>query len=177
MPGYPEPPALGLIFSDEEAAREIFTSWRADFGEVDEERALRIVAVRGIDAKNPSHYRLVIAPNLGTIKAKKTFMAMQRILTMTPSTTVNLDRFTEAYEAHYRFLLVPAFLREDKMDFLFELAIGTYEFAVRDAWEIGKNDPDGTAIREGDDIIVPPGTVDPPFHHLLAWREGKKKDG
>jgi hypothetical protein len=45
------------------------------------------------------------------------------------------------------------------------------EIHFRDAWSIGPNDPDGIAVHDDDDPIVPSHVVDPPYKELLKWKK------
>ena len=45
--------------------------------------------------------------------------------------------------------------------------IAKHEIFVKDAWEVGENDIEGTAIHEGDDPIIPKGITNPPILELF----------
>jgi len=57
---------------------------------------------------------------------------------------------------------------------VFNRGIGMYEIVVRNAWEIGMNDPDAAGVLADDDVIVPAGTQNPPVQELQQWQ--KKRD-
>jgi len=49
-----------------------------------------------------------------------------------------------------------------------QLAIVKRQLDIREAWQIGENDPDRAALLEDDDPIIPPGVSDPPVNKTLA---------
>ena len=50
-----------------------------------------------------------------------------------------------------------------------DVYIAKRELNVRDAWQIGRNDPDVVGIREDDDPIVPDGQQNAPVLEVLRW--------
>jgi hypothetical protein len=51
-------------------------------------------------------------------------------------------------------------------------------FPVRDAWEIGPNDPDAVALRDDDDPMIPEGQEDAPVLRAMKWlREFGQQSG
>ncbi|RNC67840.1 MAG: hypothetical protein ED859_12715 [Desulfuromonadales bacterium] len=47
--------------------------------------------------------------------------------------------------------------------------IAKQQLSVREAWEIGRHDPDSMGIRVDDDPIIPPQHKDAPVLELLRW--------
>jgi hypothetical protein len=171
-------PVLGLMFRDATAARGIFGGLRTRLGEVDEKRALRITVIRGISAANPAHYAVVVGSHLDAsdLRSSRQFMYVSRIHRMRPQTDANLRGFLEAYRKSGRYLLVPAILGDDEStaDPLMDRAIGKYELDVRDAWQIGPNDPDIIVIDPDDPPVIPPVVIDPPVLRALEWAKSRK---
>ena len=44
------------------------------------------------------------------------------------------------------------------------------ELNVREAWQIGLNDPDSLGVEPEDDVVMPKRTADPPVLKLLEWK-------
>jgi hypothetical protein len=166
-----------------EAGEAVFRGLRGRFGMEDSNEELRIAIIRGARISNPHAYGVSVGANLEKVGARKgeivEFASRNNI--MTPSSSENVDRFLQSHEEHGRYLLVPAKFNgpsvapEPNMD----LAIGKYNLVVRDAWQIGPNDPDVSILDEEDPPVVPMDQADPPALKALAWfanlraREGK----
>lgn len=167
------PPVLGVAFTNMEAGEAIFRGLRSRFGTEDSNEELRIAIIRGARISNPHAYGVSIGANLDKIEKEKgkiiEFGSKNHI--MTPSSSENLDRFLYCYREHGRYLLVPAMFNgptttpEPNMD----LAIGKHELVVREAWEIGPNDPDVSILDENDPPVVPMDQPEPPALKALAW--------
>lgn len=56
-----------------------------------------------------------------------------------------------------------------------DVAIGKYDLVVRDAWEIGPNDPDVLILDEADPPVVPMNQADPPSTKTLQWLADLRK--
>jgi hypothetical protein len=95
---------------------------------------------------------------------------------MTPETTENLDTFLEVYRRSGRYLLAPAIVRpgEGPPDLLTENIVGKYDLEVRDAWQIGVNDPDIVALDPDDHPVIPATVVDAP---VLGALERLRSEG
>jgi hypothetical protein len=175
------PPVFGLVFSDEEAGRKIFTHWRKELGKTDKRERLRLTVIRGIDAKNPHRYRVLITANpeiSGSGDPSKLMFMMSRIHTMSPSSDSNLRAFLDNYHASGSFLLVPGLFRGASAppELFYDHGILKRDIRVRDAWQIGPNDPDAVALRNGDDPIIPGGEHDAPVVRALKWlRENSRE--
>lgn len=93
---------------------------------------------------------------------------------MHPETDRNLRGFLDAYRKSGRYLLVPAVVGADGTpDPLMDVAIGKYELDVRDAWQIGPNEPDVIVIEPDDPPLIPAVVIDPPVLRALAWLKGR----
>lgn len=172
-PAYP--PIFALIFRDEKMARSIFSGWRDKFGSLDEEDAIRIALLRGVDAEHRSYYRASISKNFEPRKdgldPSKKFMQASRMLTMTPPNSNNLDTFLSDYEEKQCFILAPAILGPDgQPQIMNDLSILKRMLYVREAWEVGSHDQDGIALRTDDNILVPDGVENPPYLELMELK-------
>ena len=48
-----------------------------------------------------------------------------------------------------------------------QFAIAKRQLDIREAWQIGENDPDIAALCEDDEPIIPPSVTDPPVNNAL----------
>jgi len=170
------PPVLALIFQDEKAARSIFSAWKDRFGDRDEESAIRLSLIKGINAKQPFHYRASIAknfdPDRNDVDSSKKYMQATRMLTMEPRDSENLDNFLADYEEKQCYFLAPAVLVPgDEPQLLAELSILKRNLHLREAWSIGLNDIDSMAIRLDDDVHVPKEVENPPVRELMDLKK------
>lgn len=144
------PPAIALMFTDEDAARKIFQRWRERFGEIDKDGDIYIAIVRGISAENPAHYRVLITsrlPSEDKRSGNRSLMVASRIQTMHAESDANLVRFLDAYGRSQAFLLLPAILRSGSSpQFLLELAILKRKLSVKNASEVGEHDIEMMAL-------------------------------
>lgn len=168
-----QPPFLGLIFDNAEMANAIFDEWRDRFGRSDENDEIRVSVIKGIDRKNPFHYRGSISRDVEAIEVKDSqqFVSVARMTTMMARDHTNLDMFLSALDSVGCYFFLPA-LRCDKgaPKLLNNCAILKRKFHVRNAWEIGRHDVDSMAVTPEDDIIIPEGKARLPVHELLEWR-------
>jgi len=163
-------PMLAIAFEDGQAGQAIFRAWRERWGNEDEDDALRLAIITGMSKKNPAEYAVVVGPNLRHVKGheEKTFVFVSRINRMTPTSTTNLDTFIAANQKAGAFLLAPAQLGTGAPTPFVKLAITKRHLHVRQAWQIGENDPDASVLHDDDEPIVPAGVVDPPVIGALA---------
>lgn len=174
-------PILGLAFEDGQAAQAIFQGWRERWGDEDKDDVLRLAIVKGVSVKNPAEYAVIVGPSLRNISdhAGKAILFVSRINRMTPTTTANLDAFMAAYKIAGAFLLAPAELGSGAPTPFIHLAVVKHRLDVREAWQIGENDPDASALKDDDMPIIPAGVVDPPVKKALArmraFREANRR--
>ena len=169
------PPILAIGFEDGQAGQAIFRAWKERWGNEDKDEMLRVAIITGLSKRNPAEYAVVVGPNLQQMgeNNKKVVMFVSRIQRMSPDTSKNLDNFLAAYKEAGAFLLAPAQLTRDitnpQMPFV-QLAIGKRQLDLRQAWQIGENDPDGIALAEDDEPIIPAGVTDPPVKKAMIRR-------
>jgi hypothetical protein len=97
---------------------------------------------------------------------------------MDATTPENLNRFLANYAATGAFFIGPSYLPPDfgragapePVDR--ELCILIHQVHVLDAWQVGLNDLEASAIDVDDDPIIPDGVNDPPVLKVIK----KKKD-
>jgi hypothetical protein len=172
------PPVIALLFEDQEAAAAIFRGWRSDIGRTDKENVLRISVVRGIDRRHPSHYRVVVGSNFTKdVPEGSTVFSMARMQTVEPETPANLERFLEYYRYVGWYVLAYAVLDEASgvPTLAMEHGIAKREINLREAWEIGRHDPDVPGVFPGDDPIIPQEhEKDAPVLALLRWKKDQR---
>lgn len=172
------PPVMGLLFNNPEAGLQIFTYWRQELGEEDQNGRLRVVVVRGISRKRPYAYRVIIGsePNSDSATAtSKLITCVSKMCTMEPASSQNLERFLEARSAASAFYLAPARARNgsdgtEQPEFALHLRIKVRDVHVREAWEIGPQDLDCPAVYPEDDPVIPHGQENAPVKELLRKR-------
>jgi len=174
-----ETPILALCFRDIEAGVQIFQGWRARFGAVDAEEAIRIAIIQGLSHSDPTGYAVTVGRNVDAIQRENPdaiLTILSRINRMEGASPENLMNFLIAYQQHGSYRLVPMRMTTKvTLDaFRFDLAITKEKLELRPAWQIGPHDPDMSALRDDDDPIIPNDIDDPPVREALAtireWR-------
>jgi hypothetical protein len=144
------PPLLGLMFTNEDVARKIFAGWRERFGIADKDDEIHISIVRGISEEQPHHYAVIITskqPKLDELTRTDNVILTSRVQRMHPDSSVNLERFLTAYQSAGCYLLLPAVLRPDGPEFVWDLAIGKQKLMLKPADEIGPDDIEQIALK------------------------------
>ena len=167
------PPIFAIGFEDGEAGQAIFRVWKERWGDEDEDDALRVAIITGLSRRNPAHYSVVVGPNLRYMPEdeKKTVLYVSRINRMSPNTSTNLDDFVTAYKKAGVFFLAPAQLIPSPQLLPPQFAICKRQLDIRQAWQIGENDPDIVVLDDDDEPIIPPGETDPPINKALKRRQ------
>lgn len=167
------PPILAIGFENGEAGNEIFRAWKGRWGNIDKDNMIRVVIITGFSERKPADYAVAIGPNFRHMAeaGKKAVRAVSRINRMSPTSSANLDNFVAAYRDTGIFFLAPVLLSTSKQIVGVpsrQLAIAKQQLDIREAWQIGENDPDRVALLEDDDPIIPAGVTDPPVNKALA---------
>lgn len=167
------PPILAIGFKDSEAGQAIFSKWKDKWGDEDVDNMIRVAIITGLSERNPTTYSVAIGPDSRRVAndENKVFMFLSRMNRMTPETSENLDKFVAAYKEMGSFLLAPVWLDANRRilgALSIQLAIAKKQLDIREAWEIGENDPDIFVLYEDDDPIIPAGVTDPPVNRALA---------
>ena len=166
------PPVLAIAFENGEAGEAIFRAWKEQWGETDKDDVLRVSIIKGVSKRKPAEYSVVIGPSFRHMvdNDKKVVMFVSRINRMSPNTSKNLDIFVSDYKKTGIFLIAPAQISANgeilKMPSA-QFAIAKRQLDIREAWQIGENDPDLVALYEDDEPIVPEGVTDPPVNKAL----------
>ena len=169
-PKYNMFPILGLAFADKQAALAIFEGFHSRYGAVDAEGAIRVAIIRGISRKKPHSYAVSVGPSLdlrqggpGTVIAY-----VARYNRMYPSNSDNLDRFLTEYHRLGTVQLAPFHLptfRDAPAPLGQEMTLK--EIVVRQAWQIGENDPDISSLDQDADPYIPDGMTDAPVFRAI----------
>ena len=166
------PPILAIGFEDGEAGQAIFRAWKERWGDVDEDDALRVAIITGLSKRHPAEYAVVVGPKFRYVPEdeKKLVLYVSRIHRMTPDNSRNLENFLQFYNRLGYFFLAPAQINTDSNILPMpsrELALLKRKLDVREAWQIGDNDPDRAALYKDDEPIVPEGVTDPPVNNAM----------
>lgn len=167
-------PLMALGFNNAEAGRAIIDGWKETYGEKFSE-SVRISIVRGISKRNPFHYRVMVSGHIpGDLTGDTRIIQFAaRLHTMEATTPQNLQGFLDMYNFHGKFVLnCVGRTAETAEDLAAVVANGIVMrgIVVREAWEIGRHDPDGAGVLEDDDVILPDDVENPPVIELLAWK-------
>lgn len=166
---------LTLLFENEQAAEAIFADLENEIGSEDIKDRLRISIIRGIDRKNPAHYRVCISENF-TFHSNKTVHMIARKNTMTPSTSENLDRFLSVFDERKSYFLSYASVKNERIinnSLTKKKSIRKFHINVLDAWTIGPNDIEVMAIHSDDDPLIPEGVSNAPIIDSLKRMRGQ----
>lgn len=171
-------PILTLTFQKREPAKQIFRLWEKEIGEIDEAEALRVCIIRHINKQCPHHYRVLLGHDIKRARRQSNtdFIAVaQRVQTMMPSSSRNLDSFLHAYAEVGAYYLAPAVMSHNGLypEPIDEFRILKRELDVREAWEIGLNDLDGAGILPGDEPIIPKDAKTVPVQELLKLKRSR----
>lgn len=153
--GASHPPAISLVFTNEEAARKIFERWVDRFGNTDENEDIYLAVVRGISSESPAHYRVLItsrASNKKEERSDKLLILTSRMHTMLAESDVNLNRFLKGYRRAGAYLLLPAVLKAGSPEFIHDLAILKRQLSVKLASEVTQYDLEAMALSEHEDF-------------------------
>lgn len=158
-------PILGLAFADRRAAVAIFEGLKSRFGTVDTKGAIRVAIIRGISRRKPHSYAVSVGPSLDLRQGGPVtvFAYVARYNRMYPSNSDNLDRFLTEYHRLGTAQLAPFHLpsfTEEPAPLGNEITLK--EIVVRQAWQIGDNDPDISSLDQDADPYIPDGMTDAP---------------
>ena len=175
-----DPPILAIGFEDEEAGQEIFRAWRGRWGSTDENNFIRVAIITGLSEQRPADYAVVIGPNLRHVAndGPKAFRLVSRMNRMSPSSSTNLNNFVTVFRETGSYFLAPVLLSTSKNIVGVpsrQFAIAKRHLDIREAWQIGENDPDISALNEDDDPIIPEGVTDPPVNRALTRIRTKRE--
>jgi tetratricopeptide (TPR) repeat protein len=170
-------PTLYLMFDNRQTAIDIFKEWKERFGDKAGEK-IKICILKGIDAGNPYWYKGLISSNIKKeeMKNRNRIISMTKISTMTPINPRNLEGFLESYSRFGYFKLAPFFIdiKTGKPEPLDEWGFLMKELSVRNAWEVGVNDMEMTAIVATDNPVIPKEITNAPVLEVLKIKRTRE---
>jgi hypothetical protein len=157
------PPALGLGFLNESAARKIFEQWHRRYGASDTFEELRVSIVEGDVKGEPPGYTVHVGADIEntirryreaglTVRGTDAFMTVSRINRMNPRPgSKYIEMFKQAYRLHKTYLLIPVVMKPDGSEPRPILDLGIHKNAVhfRRVEEIGPYDEDAAVLGSG----------------------------
>ena len=170
-------PVLLFCFKGIDAGIKIFEGWAELFNQ--KQLNIRISIILHVDRKHPAWYRVQIGQDIESLKDMdmtkgRYVMQATRMHTMEPDNTDNIDRFRKSFEVrHLCGISAVAFstnLEESLFDKekRFNSIIPVRNVMFREAWEVGINDMDSSAIFPDDEPIIPEEHInDAPVNELL----------
>lgn len=153
-----EPPWLGFLFENEDAAAEIFKGWHKRLGEADEYNELRISIIEGDIPGEEKGYTVAITSNVintynraekqGIELPKPYVFILSRTNRMNPAPdSVNLDTFKEQFNRFGSYFLVPCIKDNRQFVPVSKLRLHKRTINFRNTAEItSKNDPDALVM-------------------------------
>jgi hypothetical protein len=175
FPNSDQPPYLALGFTDPEAGKAIFNEWQQRIGRIDQEELLRVSIITGVNRESPFSYNVVIGVNPKVSKdpgAHRYFYLVSRINQMVPPDHINLNGFLEKYREMGWYVLLPVHYINDQTppQPFWKYGIAKRALSVREAWEIGPNDPDAVALKQDEQPLIPDDVKDAPvLRTLTRW--------
>jgi hypothetical protein len=161
------PPLLALGFTNAIAGKAIFDEWQQKFGKIDRDDVLRVSIITGVNKNLPYSYRVVVSvnPKTGKRSTPKHFYLISRVHQMDPPDDRNLKAFLKCYRKAGQYVLLPAHYISEQIppEPFFNLGIIKRSLTVREAWEIGPNDPDAVILEAEVEPIIPDNVTEPPI--------------
>lgn len=159
---YSKPPIMMLLFKDMEAGKMIFEEWRL----LHEKGCLnmRLSLIQHVDKDNPTWYKVIVGQDINDIKNENVgryVLQSERFVTMKPKTNENIDVFKFLYRK-FGFCNLSSVRIDDNQQMVLDdpqqrcpFLLPVKNIVFREAWEIGEDDQDSSAILVDDNPIVP----------------------
>ncbi|MCC5924471.1 MAG: hypothetical protein JJT77_11860 [Crocinitomicaceae bacterium] len=169
---------LGIIlnFENHEFGKRIFKDWIKDIGRKDENEIIRMTIIKGVDRNNPNWYRVHITNSMDEKRftKEKFIISPARFNEMNAKTSENLDNLIHLYNHYKEYFFCPARLFEDgRLEPFVEQSILKKELYIKNAWEIGLNDVERSAIKPNDQPIIPKDVDNAPVIEVLKKLNSK----
>jgi len=151
QPGGPSYPALGLIFSQLDAARAIFERWRTQLGDEDSDTQIRVSVILDChQGEQPHRYFVSIGTNIERLpKQNGEVMLVSRNYACSVSNWPALSLCLEEAKCG-SYLLLPAHADNDVRTCLWDMSIKKTKLVVKYIDEIGENDQDRAVLLRPD---------------------------
>lgn len=159
---YSEPPIMMLLFKDMEAGKKIFEEWRV----LHEKGGLnmRLALILHVDKDHPTWYKVIVSQDINDIRNENVgqyVLQSERFVTMKPKTNENIDLFKVLYRK-FGFCKLSSVRIDDNQQMALNdpqqrcpFLLPVKNIVFREAWEIGVNDQDSSAILPGDNPMIP----------------------
>lgn len=152
------PFTFGLVFSNEEKGRAIFSEWKQKDSEG--KPSIRIIVVKGIDAEHPCWYRVCILPDvpMNDTKDGAMFACWTRCKTMAPPTNTNLSILEREWRRSGHCRIAPMFIdanRQWKPLVDFSLSFDFSRITIIDAYQIGVDSGLTFSLLPDDNPVIP----------------------
>jgi hypothetical protein len=161
-----DPPILGLGFTNEAAARQIFQGWHERYGSRDEFEELRVSIIEGeipgqglgytvhIGADAEANFRRY--KQLGLMRDGDFVAVISKFNRMNAPNSPNLAQFKKAYRESKTYFLAPVLVDGEGQQIrilkpILEANILKGRIHFRDVSEIGEHDPDTVILRKSKD--------------------------
>ncbi|WPV67117.1 hypothetical protein [Chitinophaga sp. LS1] len=156
------------LFTNAEAGKKIFQQWKAQFKENINSK-LKIFIVKGINEKHPAWYSLTFAPD--DIKKANNFHSYMYCCghVSTNNSTERLDKFISEFKREHNCFLVPGYYQPgmNQPEIFHESGFYFTNLAIKEAWQIGLDDPSIVGLRKGLEPYIPPGVDNAPIKEVL----------
>ena len=171
-------PVLSLMFRNESGLK-IFDEWIKKYGPDDQENAIGIRIIKGIDNNNPYWYRIGIGSNslFSHLNGKKNSVVINpcRMHTMQPSNGKNLDLFEQIQSRSGDFIICPSIIKdgEESPEKHIEKKILKHAESLKIlyAYEVEKADIlAAECIIPTDKPLIPPGYENCDLVDILAYK-------
>lgn len=167
-----------LSFVNGNPAKSIFENWITRFGKEDTKDIIKVTIIKGVNKENPYWYKVHITANMVALASEseeRYFNVTARFHLMTPDNPENMHRIEQIIKSGQKILFCPAQMTPDGRDIepFFDKGIVKLKIDIKNAWELGLNDPAGVAILNDDNPIIPSGVNDAPVLEILKKRKNK----
>lgn len=169
---------LGIIltFENHEFGKQIFKDWIEDIGRKDENEIIRVTIIKGVDRNNPNWYRVHITNSMDEklFTKEKFIISSARFHEMNAKTSENLDNLINLYNHYKEYFFCPArFFEDGRLEPFVDHTILKKELYIKNAWEIGINDIERSAIKPNDQPIIPKDVDNVPVIEVLEELNSK----
>lgn len=170
-----ESPIMALLFTNKDAAIEIFKEWISLVGFQDKKDIIQVGFIKGINEMNPCHYKAIISPNVDAlvrVGKSKLISIPTRFLPVQVDNDFNLKNFEIKIKQMHpkcQYYLMPAYLDNATGEpvILEEYRILKKNIIFKMEWEISEADWLSFAITPDDKPIIPIFVKDPPVNRVM----------
>jgi hypothetical protein len=173
----PEMLGLALIFENFDEGKKIFEDWNKLTGKTDKNELIDVTIIKGINKHHPCWYRVVVTTNKEKeiINDDKIHMLTSRIHEMNPENSNNLDMFEGTFKILKKYIFFPSSTDVLLPEHYLKYGIIKSKITIKNAWQIGIDDPNQVAIHDTDEPVLPEGIEDIPILSLLKQKKENKK--